>query len=431
MAKQSQWSETAGSNSSAAPDGAPEGSMKVKEINNTIREMMASLAQTYKDQKGILVTAGTQPAYTVTTTTGHAAYTDMAVTLVRLHAEPTGDATINFDGLGFKTLVKSDGVQMASGEGVANALYAMAYDENADVVFALNADAASASGGSPGVCDGRLTLTSGTAVTVSDVTAAGTVYFTPYKGQTIGLYDGSAWSTITFAETSLSLTGLTANTNYDVFGYDNSGALALEALAWTDATTRATAITLQDGIYVKSGATTRRYLGTIRITGTTGQTEDSAAKRFVWNMYNRMSRRSFVSDTTDTWTYSTFTWRQANGSTSNEVAFIRGLDEDLVHGAVTGIVAPSDSTAYAVGVRVGLDSTTTGWSNGLFAGGLATRPHINSQIQLQSFFGGYPGLGYHRLVWQEIGGGAGTQTWRGDGGAGQDDQTGILGVVYA
>jgi hypothetical protein len=78
-----------------------------------------------------------------------------------------------------------------------------------------------------------------------------------------------------FSEVSASLSGLTPNTNYDVLGYNNSGTLALDLVAWTNGTTRATALARQDGVLVKSGATTRRYLGTLRTTGTTGQTEFS------------------------------------------------------------------------------------------------------------------------------------------------------------
>src|SRR4051812_49331438 len=52
---------------------------------------------------------------------------------------------------------------------------------------------------------GRLTLTSGTPLTTSDVTAAGTVYFTPYNGNVIGLYDGTDWLAIPFTEQSISL----------------------------------------------------------------------------------------------------------------------------------------------------------------------------------------------------------------------------------
>ena len=117
-----------------------------------------------------------------------------------------------------------------------------------------------AAGATPyALAGGRLTLTSGTPVTTSDVTGAGTLYYTPYTSGQIALYSGSAWVVYTFTERSLSLT-LTSGKNYDVFLYDNSGTLTLElSAAWTNDTTRADALTTQDGVYVKSGATTRRW----------------------------------------------------------------------------------------------------------------------------------------------------------------------------
>jgi len=156
-------------------------------------------------------------------------------------------------------------------------------------------------GGSPG---GRLTLETGVPVSRADQSAKATLYYTPYKSNLIVLYDGSEWNAVEFAEISLSLAGLTANKNYDVFAYDNSGAVTLEALVWTDEPdqTRATALVQQDGVLVKSGAATRRYLGTIRINGTGGQTEDTAKDRFVWNLYNqelRQGRKSGLSGNTN------------------------------------------------------------------------------------------------------------------------------------
>lgn len=42
------------------------------------------------------------------------------------------------------------------------------------------------------VCEGRLTLTTGAPVTTTDVLAAETVFYKPYKGNRVALYDGSS-----------------------------------------------------------------------------------------------------------------------------------------------------------------------------------------------------------------------------------------------
>jgi hypothetical protein len=176
------------------------------------------------------------------------------------------------------------------------------------------------------VCEGRLTLTSGTPVTTADVTAATTLYFTPYKGDLVGLFDGANWSIEQFAELNIAIPA-TTDTNYDVFLYDNGGVLTLELTAWTNATTRATALTTQDGVYVRTGATTRRYLGSVRTTGVSGQCEDSEAKRFVWSYYNRLERRLYVNDGTN-FSYAVAAWQDYNNDSTNKREYVCGVVED-------------------------------------------------------------------------------------------------------
>jgi hypothetical protein len=89
--------------------------------------------------------------------------------------------------------------------------------------------------------------------------------------------------------------------NYDVFGYLSNEALALEALAWSDNTTRATTVTqTNEGRYVKNTDVTRLYLGTYRLISDT-QTTDTITQRYLFNMYNRTDRNMFVSDNTSSW----------------------------------------------------------------------------------------------------------------------------------
>src|SRR5262245_40735011 len=117
-------------------------------------------------------------------------------------------------------------------------------------------------------CQGRLTLTTGTPVTTSDVTDAATLYWTPFVGNRIALYDGTKWNGKTFVETSLRLAGITAGKNYDVFVIGNGPQLALQlSTAWTSNTVRAESLTTQDGITVRSSDIRYRWLGTLRGVG--------------------------------------------------------------------------------------------------------------------------------------------------------------------
>lgn len=281
---------------------------------------------------------------------------------------------------------------------------------------------------------GRLTTESGVPVGTSDRTSQSTIYYTPHLHNRIGLYGGSGWTLYTFTERSLALSGLTSGKNYDVFLYDNAGALTLElSAAWTNDTTRANALTTVDGVLVKSGATTRRYLGTIRTTGTT-TTEDSGGgvttqvggKRFVWNAHNQVPRPLRVIDTTDTWSYTTDTVRQANGAGGNKVEYVTG-DGSLV--AVAGVTAQvflqSNSTRGAKS-GVGVDSTTA--FSGLVASGFNQVATAGVTIPLTGGrYVGAPGLGYHYLAWCEKGA-DGTCLFTGDN-TGDGTQCGIAAVI--
>ena len=207
----------------------------------------------------------------------------------------------------------------------------------------------------PAICEGRLTLESGVGFSTSDQTAKSTLYFTPINGNRVSLYDGTRWQLYVFTERSLALSGLTSGKNYDVFLYDNAGTLTLElSAAWTNDSTRADALTTQDGISVKSGSTTRRYLGTIRTTGTT-TTEDSVANRLVWNKYNQQERRANKSSTSSH-TYNSATVRSWNNDATVRCAFVVG-DACTVHLNVRGQMnaATSGGTPRS---GIGLDSTT-------------------------------------------------------------------------
>lgn len=165
----------------------------------------------------------------------------------------------------------------------------------------------------PIVADGRLTLTSNTPAN-QNASAQTTLYYTPYVGNRISLYNGTIWEIKPFSQLSVTIPS-TTNTNYDVFLYDNSGTLTLDLTAWTNDTTRATALTTQDGVLVKTGALARRYIGTIRTNATSGQVSSNTSIRGVWNMYNRMPLHLLAS-TTGSYLYQTNSWRAAGGNTT-------------------------------------------------------------------------------------------------------------------
>lgn len=277
-----------------------------------------------------------------------------------------------------------------------------------------------------GVSQLRLTLASGVSVTPTNQIGKSTLYLTPHTGQAIAIYDGTRWKRYSTAEISLALSGLTNAKNYDVFVYDNAGTLTLElSAAWTNDTTRADALTTQDGVYVKSGATTRLHVGTIRTTNTT-TTEDALAHRYVWNRFNQAPRPLTFSDFTDSWSYTTDTIRQANATAANRVEYVTGDAATLVDAIVHGIAFLTANSATAAKVGVGVDSTTA--FSGLIQGGY----NQNANGVYAPVFGRYigaPGLGYHALNMCEKGA-DGTCLFLGDNG-GDSQLSGIYATVWA
>lgn len=180
---------------------------------------------------------------------------------------------------------------------------------------------------------GRLTLESGVPVSTTDQTAKTSVYYTPYVHNIINLWNGSSWVPTEFTEKTLALGTLTSGKPYDVFGYLSSGALVLESLVWTSDTARATAVTLQDGRYCKSGDKTRLLLGTFYTTGTT-TTELSLAKMLLVNVYNKVCIVG-LSAQGDSHTYNSATQREWNNGSGvlPRVQFLCALP---THALVTG-----------------------------------------------------------------------------------------------
>lgn len=272
----------------------------------------------------------------------------------------------------------------------------------------------------PHAAGGRLTLESGVPLSTSDQTARSTLYYSPFRFGSIALYTGTLWKIVPFTEVSLSLSGLIASRNYDVFLYDNSGTPTLELTAWSTDTARATALILQDGVEVRSGAPTRRYLGTIRTTGT-NTTEDSRSRRFVWNHSNRINRPLYQLETTNSWTYAVDSWRSVNGSAANRVEVVFGNSQTLVSLKALLIARSSSGLSNFFSTGIGVDSTTVN-SAQLRGSGTSN----DTVVQVWGHYSGYPGLGYHSLNWLERSN-ATSITVYGDNGDATKYQSGILG----
>lgn len=252
-----------------------------------------------------------------------------------------------------------------------------------------------------------------TGTVTADITANGvantSIYYAPYVHNLINLWDGYRWKAIEFAETTLALSGLTSGKPYDVFGYLSAGALALEALVWTDDTTRATDITRQDGRYCKSGDKTRLWLGSFYSTGT-DSTERSTGSLYLVNGYNLLNFYMDVRETASSWTYASSSWRQVNANSANQINFILPTKNWPIITFNHYRAYNSTSTYRGVSQGVSLDNATTRYAtpDTMFVGD-STNPTLST---FSAVNGGVP-MGKHYLAALEAAAGTDTQTFQG------------------
>lgn len=281
---------------------------------------------------------------------------------------------------------------------------------------------------------GRLTLTSGSPVLTATTSGATTVYYSPYVGNMIPLYDGNNFVVYKFTElqqattdTTKSPAAVTTNSNYDLFVWSDSGTLrCTRGPAWTSSTGRGTGagtteLTRVNGIWLNANAITNgpgasrgTYVGTIRSNGSSqidwiyGAVAAGGTAGFfgVWNCYNRVDVACRVGDNTNSWAgASGATWRAANNSSTMRVSFVRGLDEDAV--TADYLVLCSSASGTNGCVSVGLD-TTTGFS------GLVSFSNSGTNLNLLGTYAGTPGLGFHYLSANELVDGGSTVNFFGD-----------------
>lgn len=236
---------------------------------------------------------------------------------------------------------------------------------------------------------GRLTLSSATPVMTADVSAATTIYYTPYIGARVPIYDGSQFVPFVFTQlTATTTTGnQVANGLYDLFVFSNAGIVTLAfGPAWTTATSRGSGAgttqlqqvqglwTNQNAINLTNGATSyagiavnrATYVGTVAITASAGQ----MAMQFkpapavggnntwlgVWNAYNRVTVRARSAESLLFWDYGSTTFRPVNNSTNNRINWVDGLQQSRILAQYNQNSGLIDAGAYC---GVAWDSTTT------------------------------------------------------------------------
>lgn len=247
---------------------------------------------------------------------------------------------------------------------------------------------------------GRLTLLSGTSRPTTDQIGKTSVLYTPDIHDLIGIYNGTSWDILTFSETALALGTVTSGLPYDVFAYNNSGSLGLEMLAWTSLSARATALVKQDGVWCKTGALTRRWVGTFVTTSTTTTEDSLSSKLYLFNANNRRARTLLKTDSSKA-TYSGNAWRAwANDQTTYQLAVFNADPADMSYNVFMYSSVPSGIVNAGVVVDVAPTSLTAsayenlGLGRVCYSGTFATGQHYIVPVEY-NFPGG--GTGTLRL----------------------------------
>lgn len=270
----------------------------------------------------------------------------------------------------------------------------------------------------PSVNQFRLTGVSATPVMVSDSTSLSTIYLAAYKGNTIALNDGTNWQLVQpGSEPSLAVTGRTTDLPFDIFAFINSGTVALEFLDWSTATARATGLVRTNGVWTKSGDVTRRYVGSCRPRSATTfhwvlNGDDLPVKLDLFNADNRVEHSFTLRALTNTWNYTTATWRQAQASANYQVDFMVGLQEEFIE-ATLQVSSRNSTISIPRQVGIGYDSTTA------FTGTTSATANTVASIECDQIarIKKQPTIGRHFIAWLEISTATGTCTWIGDDGA--------------
>lgn len=271
---------------------------------------------------------------------------------------------------------------------------------------------------------GRLTLSTGVPVQIADQAGVGSIFYAPYQGSFAPVWSGSAWEYFSFSQITLTLdaTGHVSGKNYDIFAYNNAGALAIgTGPAWSSDTARGTGagttqISQQQGVWTNTVAIVLRnnsvnsasiavnqatYLGSFRATAN-GQTTQqfkpapaaggSAPVLGLSNAYNRVPLICLNRDSNNATTISSATPRPLDNSTSMRISMLDGLAQSFVRSSARVQISTNAGAASGYSVGVSLNSVVNSPLDFLSQ----TQPNIGGDsLILTSREGFAPSLGFN------------------------------------
>jgi len=271
---------------------------------------------------------------------------------------------------------------------------------------------------------GRLSLSSGNAHPLS-VAGATIVYYTPYIGRIVPINNGSYFRphdiggelSQATTDTTKSPAAVTTSSIYDIFVWlDGTVYRATRGPAWTSNTSRGTGagtteLVRVEGILVNANAITNgpaaqrgTYVGSIRSDSGAATisflfpSDGVAAILGVWNMYNRLNIHSGTSINTSSWTYTSSTARESNGSTTARCNFLSGWAEDFIEAVHHTVLQTSVSGSF-FSIGLGFDQVTVMQKHAVYHH--STSGQVITSVSARQLF--EPQLGWHFVAPMEAG----------------------------
>lgn len=275
---------------------------------------------------------------------------------------------------------------------------------------------------------GYLTTSSSTdnIIQTGDAIGATTLYYTPYTGNFVPVFNGTSFIPTIFSQLALALSSSQAsNSIYDVFLSLDSGVLKIGfGPAWTGGSggsvtagscargtgAGGTAIQRVNGIWLNTNSMTANngistysipaqrgtYIGSVFIDSTQGQVTchrswGSSRKWGVWNAYNRLPIFLKAGDSTASWNIPTGSViRQSDAAAGNTLALFMGLAEETFQIRFDQNIEFGSFQTGAPRVFIGVNSTTAGsgfsgrGGTQVVSGGTQTIPYTNLFAELAS-----------------------------------------------
>jgi hypothetical protein len=313
-------------------------------------------------------TSGGTPNAITVTDAGFNSTDGSVINFIALNTN-TASTTLSVSGGGAIAVKAQSGtgpIALTSGCITATNPVSVVYSSSAAAFLLLTPCAPATSGGVVTTAvpqpQGYLTLSSDSSnpIITADTLASTNVYYTPYVGNAVPIWNGTGYTIFAISQLTLALSASNlGHTIYDVFIFSNSGTPVLvTGPAWTSSAagtgargTGAGTTQLQrvSGLWVNAvqitgnngansytvSANQATYVGSIFIDQTAGQVSNYVSwgqnrTWSVWNAYNRQPLRLQAGDPTVTYTDSSVGWRASNSTPGNAVTTLTGLPEQQV-----------------------------------------------------------------------------------------------------